>query len=143
MHCNRVFMLSITLFGWGCKSTEIIEEEATVIVNGPYDIYYSNEKHLSLVVSYDKCPSMKEYFRLVATGDAGTPAMAPTPEQKKCISDLSLNSKVRVSIASTINHLSGLKSWNVIKIQNCYMNGIDGGIRFTTTPENKQCHWMQ
>ena len=130
-------------FLWACKSTNIIEETATVLVNGPYDMHKTKEEHKYLILSYEKCLSVKEYFRLVATGDAGYPALEPTQEQKKCISALLPNNKVRVSIASGINHLSGLKSWSVLKIQNCDMKGIDGGVRFISVPKQKECPWMQ
>jgi len=113
---------------------------ATVTINGPYALHKAKEEHPYLIISYRNCPSVTEYFRLVSVGDAGYPALEPTAAQKKCIANLKQNDQVQVVIESTTNHLSGLKSWNTIQIQDCTMNNIYSGVR---TTQDKKCAWME
>ena len=137
-------MLFLFSFFWGvsCKSTKQLEEFATVVVNGPYDLNKTEEEHPFLIISYEKCTHVQEYFRLVAVGDAGYAELKPTQEQKECIDSLKKGTRVSVVIDSTINHLSGLKSWNTKQIQNCDLNGIYSGVRFEVLPEGN-CTWME
>ena len=89
-----------------CKSTQEIEEFATVVANGPYAIHETEEKYPFLVISYEKCPHIRESFRLVAIGDGGYAELEPTKEQKECIGSIKKGERVSVTIDSTTNHIS-------------------------------------
>ena len=132
-----------TLVVTSCKSTSSLTEKATIIVNGSYDLYDTKKELPVLMISYHKCPSVKEYFRLVSVGTEGYGALKPTKEQRECIAALKVSEQVDVVIESATNHLSGLKSWNTLQIQNCNVNGIDGGVRTQFITERKRCDWME
>ena len=114
-----------------------------MLVNGPYNLHNETQAHPYLMISYEKCPNVKDYFRLVAVGDGGYAKLAPSKEQKKCIETLRKGDRVSVVIESTINHFSGLKSWDTKTIQNCDMSNIYGGVQIEGVQKNDTCTWIE
>ena len=136
-------ILFSTLIITSCKTTASLTEKATITVNGSYDLYDTKKELPVLMISYNKCPDVTEYFRLVSVGTEGYDALEPTKDQLECIDALKVGEQVDVVIESTTNHLSGLKSWNTLQIKNCDVNGIYGGVRTQFTAESKRCDWME